>query len=81
MPPWSVKLCNLYWTRRNQRAFDQAGRRRIYRMIAQEKRRLVEEVGVDREEVRLLCRHLANTADRHAENRWKAYAAQMRLAF
>ena len=81
MPPWSVKLRNLYYIRRSQRAYDQAGRRKIYRMIAQEKRRLIEETGVDGEEVRLLCRHLANTADRHAENRWRAYAAQMRLAF
>lgn len=74
-------LCNLYWKKRNLRAFDQAGRRAIYRVIAQEKRRLLEETGVDTEELRLLCRHLANTRDRHAEARWQAYAAQLRLAF
>jgi len=80
MPPWSVKLRNLYYIRRTQRAFDQAGRRKIYRKIAQEKRQLLE-AGVDQEEVRLLCRYLSNTANRHAEMRWRSYAAQLKLDF
>lgn len=78
MPPWSSKLCNLYYIRRTQRAFDTAGRMRVYRQISAEKKRL-EELGVDQEEVRLLCRYLANTSNRHAENRWRSYAAQMRF--
>ena len=81
MPPWSSTLCNLYWKKRSLRAYDQAGRRAIYRAIAQEKRRLVEEAGVDQEELRLLCRYLSNTQNRFAEARWKAYAAQLQLAF
>jgi len=80
MPPWSGTLRNLYWARRNQRKYDQAGRRRIYRMIAQEKRQLLR-AGVDPEEVRLLCRWLANLDNKNAELRLKAYTAQMKLAF
>jgi hypothetical protein len=53
-------------------AWDGAGRRRYYRYIAQEKRRL-EAAGVDYEELRLLCRHLANLQSRHAEQRWQRY--------
>jgi len=77
MPEWPSKLRNLYWIKRNLRSWDLAGRRAIYRKIAKEKRRLVEQVGVDQEEVRLLCRHLANTRDRHAELRWQVYAKQL----
>ena len=80
MPPWSTTLCNLYWKKRNLRAWDQAGRRSIYRQIEKEKRQLVE-AGVDQEEIRLLCRHLANMQDRHAETRWRAYAAQLKFEF
>jgi len=81
MPPWSANLRNLYWFLRYKRAFDQAGRRRYYRLIEKEKRRLIEDVGVDQEEVRLLCRHLANLKNRNAEQRWQAYAAQLRFSF
>lgn len=59
--------------------FDQAGRRRYYRLIEKEKRRLIDEIGVDPEEVRLLCRYLANLKNSNAEQRWKAYIAQFRL--
>jgi len=47
MPEWSSKLRNLYWMLRYRRIWDSAGRRRFYRYIAKEKRRLVEQVGVD----------------------------------
>lgn len=80
MPPWSSSLCNLYWIKRSLRPYQQAERRAIYRKIEQEKRRLKEQVGVDPEEVRLLCRYLANLQDRDAEMRWRAYAAQLKLA-
>ena len=66
---------------RYKRIWDVAARRRYYRKIEKEKRRLVEEVGVDQEEVRLLCRYLANLKNRNAELRWKAYVAQMQLPF
>jgi hypothetical protein len=74
MPPkWAGKLLSLYWRLRACRAWDGARRRRYYRYIAQEKRRLLEDVGVDWEELRLLCRHLANLQNRHAERRWETY--------
>lgn len=75
MPPWSNTLCNLYWIKRSLRAYDRSGRRAIYRRIAQEKCRLIQEVGIDPEELRLLCRHLANTQNKNAEARRLAYAS------
>ena len=78
MPPWSQKLRNLYWFLRYKRVWDSAARRKYYRWIEKEKRRL-EEVGVDQEEIRLLCRHLANPKNTNAEQRWMAYVAQMQL--
>lgn len=80
MPPWSGNLRNLYWMLRYNRSWNGAARRRYYRKIEKEKRQLVE-AGVDQEEVRLLCRYLANLKNRNAEMRWKSYAAQMRLPF
>jgi hypothetical protein len=80
MPPWSVTLRNDYWILRNLRSFDSAGRCRLYRKIQAEKKRLAEELGVDQEEIRLVCRMLSNLNNRNAEMRWKAYAAQLKLA-
>ena len=80
MPEWSKQLCSMYWTLRFRRSFDNAARVRQYRLIQKEKRRLVE-VGVDPEEVRLLCRHLANPQNRHAERAYQAYARQLKLPF
>jgi len=77
MPPWSSELCNLYWMLRYKRAFDTAARRRYYRKIQAEKKRL-HEAGVDVEEVRLLCRYLANPRNQNAERRWQAYAQKLR---
>ena len=78
LPPWSSNLRNFYWFLRYKRVWDSAARRRYYRRIAAEKKRL-QETGVDREEVRLLCRYLANLKNHNAELRWKAYAAQLKL--
>lgn len=78
MPEWSGKLCNLYWFLRYHRKFNEAKRRAIYRKIASEKKRLTES-GVDAELVRLLCRYLANTRNRHAEVRYLRYERQGRL--
>ena len=52
----------------------------MYRLIQKEKRRL-EEVGVDQEELRLLCRHLANPSNLHSEASWLAYTKQLKLSF
>lgn len=78
MPEWSTTLLHLYWTRRNLRSWDNAGRVSIYRKIQKEKRRL-EEVGVDQEEIRLLCRHLANPQNKHSRIRYETYAKQLKL--
>ena len=80
LPDWSVNLRNLYWFLRYRRVFDTAGRRRYYRKIAVEKKRL-HAAGVDFEEVRLLCRWLSNLKNINAEQRWKAHVAQLRLPF
>lgn len=79
LPDWSGNLRNLYWFLRYRRAYDTAARMRYYRRIAVEKKRLVGELGVDQEEVRLLCRALSNPKNRNAEERWKAYVAQLKL--
>jgi hypothetical protein len=71
-------LHGLYWFLRFYRNWDEAARRDCYRKIAVEKKRLIES-GVDAEEVRLLCRHLANLKDRKAETRYVTYKAQGRL--
>lgn len=78
MPPWSRRLANLYWMLRYYGHRDQARRRKFYRRIAAEKKRL-QEAGVDGEEIRLLCRHLANPSNRHAAGRLVGYSAQLRL--
>lgn len=80
MPSWSPTLCNLYWQLRYKRSWDTSARRRFYRYIEKEKRRLIEEVGVDAEELRLLCRHLANPQNKHAESSWLWYKGQGKLA-
>jgi len=77
MPEWSGTLCNLYWHLRFNR-FSQAARRRFYRKIAAEKKRLVDS-GVDTEEVRLFCRWMANPRNRFAEERYYLYSGQARL--
>lgn len=78
MPEWSGNLRNLYWYLRYHRNWNEAKRRASYRRIAAEKKRLIES-GVDAELVRLLCRHLANTRDQHAEARYLRYEKQGRL--
>lgn len=65
------KLHNLYYFVRICRAYDQARQRRLYRQIAKEKKRLVA-IGVDGEQVRLLCRLLANPKNLYAQKRYLA---------
>lgn len=64
------QLNNLYWRVRNTR--NKSIKRRYYRYIAVEKKRLLEE-GVDFEELRLLCRSLSGRLNNHAERRLSAY--------
>jgi hypothetical protein len=78
MPPWSSELCNLYYMLRYRRNYDSAARRKYYRYIAVEKKRLLNE-GVDPELLRLFCRHLADTKNRYAERRFLAYQSQCNL--
>lgn len=79
LPDWSSDLRNLYWHLRYCRKFNQACRRRHYRKIAVEKKRLTES-GVDSEELRLLCRYLSNPRNGFAEARYFAYAKQLRFS-
>jgi hypothetical protein len=64
------RLMNLYWYIRVMR--NRSLKRRYYRYVAVEKKRLIES-GVDKEELRLLCRSLSNRWNVHAERRLEAY--------
>lgn len=71
LPPYSSTLANLYWMLRYHRGRSQAARRRYYRYIQAEKNRLFL-AGFDREEIRLLCRHLSEPRNIHAESAFLA---------
>jgi len=73
LPSWSDRLANLYWLMRYYGCRDQARRRKLYRQIAAERIRL-QEAGVDKESVRLLCRSLSNPSNRHAAARYQRLA-------
>lgn len=64
------RLRNLYWFIRYTR--NASVKRRYYRYVSKEKKRLLE-AGVDSEELWLLCRSLSSPSNRHAERRLKAY--------
>ncbi|MER2514434.1 MAG: hypothetical protein ABTQ25_18800, partial [Nitrosomonas ureae] len=51
---------------------NKSAKRRYYRYVANEKKRLINS-GVHIEEVRLLCRHLANLRNVCAERRLQAF--------
>ena len=71
------RIRNLYWSLRAVRGYDLAARRRYYRLIAVEKKRL-QEAGVDPEEIRLFCRACSMPDCPHAERRYRAYVLQLR---
>lgn len=72
-PDWSQFIRNHYWILRSVRKFNTARLRKQYRLIEKEKNRL-HETGVDKEVIRLLCRHLVNPRNPHAEKRfWSAF--------
>ncbi len=64
------KLNNLYWFIRYTRI--KSVKRKYYRLVAKEKKRLIES-GVDKEELRLLCRYLSNLRNERAGDRLEAY--------
>lgn len=64
------KLSNLYWFIRFTR--NKSVKRKYYRYVAAEKKRLIES-GADAEELRLLCRALSNRLNSHAERRLERY--------
>lgn len=64
------KLKNLYWFIRYTR--NPSVKRRYYRYVADEKKRLLE-AGVDPEELRLMCRALSRRLDLFAEKRLATY--------
>ena len=64
------KLTNLYWQIRYTR--NPSTKRRYYRYVAAEKKRLLE-AGVDQEELRLLCRSLSGRLNVHAERHLANY--------
>lgn len=68
-------LRNLYWQIRYHR--NKSIKRRYYRYVFKEKQRLVES-GMDREELRLICRVLANRLNVHAERRLEAYRKNLK---
>jgi len=68
-PDWASEIIHHYWFLRYTRSFDSARRRKQYRLIAKEKKRL-HEAGVEWELVRLLCRHMVNLKNINAEKRW-----------
>lgn len=78
LSPWSHSLANLYWLKRYCRSPDQNCRRRIWRKIAAEKKRLLSE-GVEYLELHLVCRHLTNPRNQNAADRLRSYYAQGRL--
>jgi len=68
VPEWGAKLRNLYWFLRDGRHYQHV-RRKYYRRIADEKKRL-QLAGVDGEAVRLYCRYLSNPRNDCAAQRF-----------
>ncbi len=64
------RLYNLYWFIRFTRI--KVVKRRYYRLVTKERKRLLEE-GVNDECLRLLCRHLSNLRNSSAEERYLNY--------
>jgi len=70
------KLNNLYWQIRYTRI--RSVKRKYYRYVAKEKKRLIES-GVDEEELRLLCRYLSNLRNERAGDRLEAYRKTLKI--
>lgn len=78
LPAWSAQLRNLYWIKRACRQPDNNCRRRIWRRIAIEKKRLLK-AGVQYLELHLVCRVLTNPSNKSAEQRLRVFYARDRL--
>jgi hypothetical protein len=78
LPEWTATIRNLYWLKRACRAWDNACRRRIWRKIAAEKKRLLQ-AGVPYIELHLITRVLTNPDNPNSSARLRAYYAQGRL--
>ncbi|SFF12856.1 hypothetical protein SAMN05428977_105324 [Nitrosomonas sp. Nm166] len=72
------KLYSLYWFIRYYRR-NRPVKRRYYRYVAKEKKRLIA-LGADAEEIRLLCRHLANPRNERTEARLEAYRKTLKAS-
>jgi hypothetical protein len=79
-PEWSSTIRTHYWHLRFARGFDLSRIRKQYRLIEKEKKRL-HEAGVDQELVRLLCRHMVNTRNQKAQQRfWNAHLESLQYS-
>lgn len=70
-------LKNLYWNLRFSRSWQKSRRRYWYRRIASEKKRLLEAGVVELEQLRLLCRHLANPRLDYRYERYCRYVEEV----
>lgn len=70
-------LFNLYWFIRYYKR-NKSARRRYYRYVAKERMRLIK-LGVDTEEIRLLCRHLSNPLNQLIERRLIAHRKKLEI--
>lgn len=67
-----TRIINLYWwVRHNTR--NRSARRKYYRYIFQEKKRLIESGAVDPECLRLFCRSLSKIHCGHARRNYESY--------
>lgn len=73
------KLRNFYWHIRYTR--DKVTKRRYYRYVLKEKKRLIKESGVDMEYLRLYCRTLSKQHCEHAERRLQTYQEYNSLTY
>lgn len=74
------ELKNLYWQLRSLRKHHKTERRLLYRRIKATREKIILQ-GADEEEIRLLCRYLANMRNKHGERAYLAYRAQLKLPF
>ena len=77
MPTWTENLRHFYWFLRYCRKHNQACRRKYYRRIEHERKRLHEE-GVDQELTRLFCRWVSNPRNENAEQRFQNHAQKLK---
>lgn len=73
------KLRNFYWHIRYTR--NKVTKRRYYRYVLKEKKRLIKESGVDAEYLRLYCRSLSKPHCVHAERNLDEYRKSYFLTY